>query len=44
VSNNNNNAKEDTASTKSNTNYKAGSIAEKANLLKGMNSSGKGDK
>jgi len=44
VSNNNNNTKEDTASTKSNTNYKAGSIAEKANLLKGMNSSGKGDK
>lgn len=27
-----------------NKNYKAGSIAEKANLLKGMNSSGKGDK
>jgi YidC/Oxa1 family membrane protein insertase len=27
-----------------NTNYKAGSIAEKANLLKGRNNSGKGDK
>lgn len=32
------------SSNNSNTNYKPGSIAERANLLKGMNSSGKGDK
>ena len=43
VNNNVNNTNEDKAST-TNKNYKAGSIAEKANLLKGMNSSGKGDK
>ena len=43
VNNNDNNSSENKNST-SNKNYKAGSIAEKANLLKGMNSSGKGDK
>lgn len=43
VNNSNNNSNEDKSSTINN-NYKAGSIAEKANLLKGMNSSGKGDK
>ena len=43
VNNNDNNSNENKNST-SNKNYKAGSIAEKANLLKGMNSSGKGDK
>lgn len=43
VNNDVNNTNEDKAST-TNKNYKAGSIAEKANLLKGMNSSGKGDK
>lgn len=35
--------KEDSTTTKPNTNYKAGSIAERANMLKG-NNSGKGDK
>lgn len=39
-----NNTKENEASTNNNTNYKPGSIAERANLLKGMNSSGKGEK
>lgn len=43
VNNNDINSSENKNST-SNKNYKAGSIAEKANLLKGMNSSGKGDK
>ena len=43
VNNNDNNSNEN-KNTTSNKNYKAGSIAEKANLLKGMNSSGKGDK
>ncbi|WP_167957620.1 YidC/Oxa1 family membrane protein insertase [Anaerosporobacter faecicola] len=37
-------SKADQTDTNDNRTYKAGSIAEKANLLKGMNSSGKGEK
>lgn len=40
----NSKTKENTDSMNNNINYKPGSIAEKANLLKGMNSSGKGEK
>lgn len=43
-SNVNNKASENADSMNNNINYKPGSIAEKANLLKGMNSSGKGEK